>query len=62
MSVGVRYLIAGFSFATIIGSLLIGIWAKKKVTTAESFFGSTALFSRFCNGISYIGQKNQGYG
>ncbi|KUO71346.1 MAG: hypothetical protein APF77_12635 [Clostridia bacterium BRH_c25] len=52
MSVGVRYLIVGFSFATIIGSLLIGIWARKKVTTAEAFFGSTALFGPFVVGFS----------
>lgn len=52
MSVGVRYLIVGFSFATIIGSLLIGVWAKKKVTTVEAFFGSTALFGPIVVGFS----------
>ena len=52
MSAGAKILIVGFSFAMIVVSFLIGIWAKKKADTAQAFFGGTALFGPFTVGLS----------
>lgn len=52
MSSGAKFLITLFSFGMIVVSFLIGWWAKKKATTAESYFGSTGLFGPFIVGLS----------
>ncbi|HOX33045.1 MAG TPA: hypothetical protein PLB91_11990 [Spirochaetales bacterium] len=52
MSTGAKILIVGFSFATIVVSFLIGVWAKKKADTAQAFFGGTALFGPVVVGLS----------
>ncbi|MBU0926186.1 MAG: sodium:proline symporter [Spirochaetes bacterium] len=52
MSGGAKVLIIGFSFAMIVVSFLIGIWAKRKADTAQAFFGGTALFGPFVVGLS----------
>ena len=44
MSAGVKFAIIGFSFGMLIISLLIGLWAKRKVKSAKEYFGSTGLF------------------
>jgi Na+/proline symporter len=49
---GVRVLIIVFSFAMIAVSFLIGWWAKRKVTSAQAYFGSTGLFGPFIVGFS----------
>lgn len=48
----VKFLIIAFSFAMIVVSFLIGWWAKRKVTTAQSYFGGTGLFGPFTVGFS----------
>ncbi len=45
-------LIVAFSGLMIIASFLIGIWAKKKATTAQAYFGGTAMFGPVAVGLS----------
>jgi len=52
MSTGVKFAIIGFSFAMLIISLLIGLWAKRKVKSAKEYFGSTGLFGPLSVGLS----------
>lgn len=52
MVTGVKIAVLGFSFAMIIASLLIGLWAKKKVTSSQAYFGSTGLFGPLAVGLS----------
>lgn len=46
------YLILGFSSAIVIISLLIGLWAKKKATTAQAYFGGTGMFGPVSVGLA----------
>ncbi|MDY0257639.1 sodium:solute symporter family transporter [Gudongella oleilytica] len=52
MSGAVKFAIIGFSFAMLVISLLIGLWSKKKVTSAKEYFGSTGLFGPVAVGLS----------
>ena len=45
-------LIIGFSVLMIAVSFAIGWWAKRKVTSTQAFFGSTALFGPLAVGLS----------
>lgn len=45
-------IIVGFSALMIIVSFLIGIWSKKKATTAQAYFGGTAMFGPVAVGLS----------
>lgn len=52
MSTGTIILILSFSILMIIVSFGIGIWAKKKATTAQAYFGGTAMFGPVAVGLS----------
>jgi Na+/proline symporter len=52
MNSGARIAIALAAFGIVIVSLLIGWWSKKKMSSAESFFGSTALFGPVSVGLA----------
>ena len=52
MEDSVRTWIIIFSFAMIMVSFLIGLWAKKKADSVQSFFGATALFGPVTVGLS----------
>ena len=41
-----------FCVAMIAASFLIGVWAKKKATTAQAYFGGTAMFGPLAVGLS----------
>ena len=45
-------LILAFSVAIVAISLLIGLWAKKKVTTVQAFFGGTGMFGPVTVGLA----------
>ncbi|MBR0093506.1 MAG: hypothetical protein IJP92_17605 [Lachnospiraceae bacterium] len=45
-------IIAVFSLLMIAVSFLIGVWAKKKATTAQAYFGGTAMFGPVAVGLS----------
>ncbi|MBG0764204.1 MAG: hypothetical protein H0S78_04835, partial [Tissierellales bacterium] len=44
--------ILGFSLGMLVISLLIGLWAKRKVKSAKEYFGSTGLFGPLSVGLS----------
>ena len=52
MSTGTIALIVGFSLLMIAVSFGIGVWAKKKATTAQAYFGGTAMFGPVAVGLS----------
>ena len=52
MSTGTIILILSFSILMIVVSFAIGIWAKKKATTAQAYFGGTAMFGPVTVGLS----------
>ena len=52
MMSGVKIWIVLFSFGMIIISFLLGWWAKRKVTSAQAYFGSTGLFGPFAVSLS----------
>lgn len=52
MSAGTIILILSFSILMIVISFGIGIWAKKKATTAQAYFGGTAMFGPVAVGLS----------
>ncbi|MCR3955469.1 MAG: hypothetical protein NUK57_04175 [Gudongella sp.] len=52
MTTAVKVMIIGFSFAMLLVSLLIGLWAKRKVKTAKEYFGGTGLFGPVAVGLS----------
>lgn len=52
MANSAKTLILLFSFGMIVISLLIGLWAKKKVTSSQAFFGGTGLFGPLAVGLS----------
>jgi len=52
MSFGTIALILSFSILMIVVSFGIGIWAKKKATTAQAYFGGTAMFGPVAVGLS----------
>ncbi|MCR4712254.1 MAG: hypothetical protein K5707_08125 [Clostridia bacterium] len=52
MSTGTVALIMGFSILMIAVSFGIGVWAKKKATTAQAYFGGTAMFGPLAVGLS----------
>ncbi|WP_409227124.1 sodium:solute symporter family protein [Gudongella sp. SC589] len=52
MTTAVKVMIIGFSFAMLLVSLLIGLWAKRKVNTAKEYFGGTGLFGPAAVGLS----------
>ena len=52
MSAGTIILILSFSILMIAISFGIGIWAKKKATTAQAYFGGTAMFGPVAVGLS----------
>jgi len=52
MSQGTVILIVFFSALMIAISFLIGLWAKKKATTAQAYFGGTAMFGPVAVGLS----------
>ena len=45
-------LILAFSLAIVVVSLLIGLWAKKRVTTSQAFFGGTGMFGPVTVGLA----------
>lgn len=49
-----KYLVLIFSFAMIAVSFYIGYAAKKKATSAQAFFGGTALFGPLSVGLSTV--------
>ncbi len=52
MSTGTIALILSFSIAMVVVSFLIGIWAKKKATSAQAYFGATGMFGPVAVGLS----------
>lgn len=52
MTDSVRYLILGSSFAVLAASFLIGLWAKKKITSPEDFFGGAKIFGPVTVGLA----------
>jgi Na+/proline symporter len=52
MSDPVRYLILGSSFAVLAISFLIGVWARRKVTSPEAFFGGAKIFGPLTVGLA----------
>lgn len=52
MSAGTIILILSFSILMIVVSFGIGIWSKKKATTAQAYFGGTAMFGPVAVGLS----------
>ena len=52
MTTGTIILILSFSIFMIVVSFGIGIWAKKKATTAQAYFGGTAMFGPVAVGLS----------
>lgn len=52
MSTGSVIIISVFSLLLIAVSFGIGIWAKKKATTAQAYFGGTAMFGPLAVGLS----------
>jgi Na+/proline symporter len=48
----VRYLILGSSFAVLAISFLIGVWARRKVTSPEAFFGGAKIFGPLTVGLA----------
>ena len=52
MSAGTIILILSFSILMIVVSFAIGIWAKKKASTAQAYFGGTAMFGPVAVGLS----------
>lgn len=52
MSQSTVILIVAFSGLMIVISFLIGIWSKKKATTAQAYFGGTAMFGPVAVGLS----------
>ena len=54
MSAWEKYLILASSFSVLLISFGIGLWAKKKVTSPEAFFGGAKIF-----GPLTVGQPQQ---
>lgn len=52
MTGGTITLILLFSALMIVVSFAIGIWARKKATTAQAYFGGTAMFGPVAVGLS----------
>ena len=52
MSGGVKYLILASSFAVLAISFLIGLWARRKVTSPEAFFGGAKIFGPLTVGLA----------
>lgn len=52
MKTGTVILILSFSILMVAVSFGIGIWAKKKATTAQAYFGGTAMFGPVAVGLS----------
>ena len=52
MSAGVKYLILASSFAVLAISFLIGLWARRKVTSPEAFFGGAKIFGPLTVGLA----------
>lgn len=52
MGAGTIILILSFSILMIVVSFGIGIWSKKKATTAQAYFGGTAMFGPVAVGLS----------
>jgi Na+/proline symporter len=52
MSEWVKYLILGSSFLVLLISFAIGLWAKKKVTSPEDFFGGAKIFGPLTVGLA----------
>jgi Na+/proline symporter len=48
----VKYLILASSFAVLAISFLIGLWAKKKITSPEDFFGGARIFGPVTVGLA----------
>ena len=48
----VRYLILASSFSVLDLSFAIGLWAKKKVTSPEAFFGGAKIFGPLTVGLA----------
>ncbi|MDX1268483.1 MAG: hypothetical protein R3311_14050, partial [Oceanisphaera sp.] len=52
MSETVKYLILAASFSVLAISFLIGLWAKRKVTSPEAFFGGAKIFGPVTVGLA----------
>ena len=52
MSESVKYLILASSFSVLVISFLIGLWAKKKVTSPEAFFGGAKILGPVTVGLA----------
>jgi Na+/proline symporter len=52
LSAAVKYLILASSFAVLAISFLIGLWAKRKVTSPEAFFGGAKIFGPVTVGLA----------
>ena len=52
MNDSVRYLILGSSVAVLAISFLIGLWARRKVTSPEAFFGGAKIFGPLTVGLA----------
>ena len=52
MSDSVKYLILASSFSVLAISFGIGVWAQKKVTSPEAFFGGAKIFGPLTVGLA----------
>jgi Na+/proline symporter len=52
MSSSVKYLILASSFSVLAISFLIGLWARRKVTSPEAFFGGAKIFGPLTIGLA----------
>ena len=52
MSESAKYLILTSSFLVLAISFAIGLWAKKKVTSPEEFFGGAKIFGPLTVGLA----------
>ena len=52
MSGTVKYLILASSFLVLAISFAIGLWAKRKVTSPEAFFGGAKIFGPLTVGLA----------
>ena len=52
MSEWVKYLILASSLAVLVISFGIGVWAQRKVTSPEAFFGGAKIFGPLTVGLA----------
>ena len=52
MSESIKFLILGSSFLVLVVSFASGVWARKKITSPEDFFGGARIFGPLTVGLA----------